>query len=161
MSFKILRAKTEDRYDIQNINIICLPENYDISIWNHCLSFDTSFIAKSGDKIVAYVLCGDNYDIYSIAVLPEYQNKGAGKLLLLHVLKDVRSRNMERIILQVRISNPAIRLYEKVGFTKDKILPKYYKDGEDGWKMVYKNDLFKRRDVKTNLFDLEDDFLLS
>jgi ribosomal-protein-alanine N-acetyltransferase len=43
----------------------------------------------------------------------------------------------DSIYLEVRISNiPAIRLYEKYGFRKARIIKGYYSDGEDAYVMV-------------------------
>ena len=48
------------------------------------------------------------------------------------------SYNSDAIYLEVRVSNePAIRLYEKLGYKKLGIIPFYYADGEDAF-LMYK-----------------------
>ncbi len=47
-----------------------------------------------------------------------------------------RARGIRRINLEVRVTNqPAITLYEALGFEKRKVLPQYYGDGEDAYLM--------------------------
>jgi len=67
--------------------------------------------------------------ITTIAVLPEYQNKGIAQQLL----QECESRMVvEKILLTVRKSNArAIRLYEKNGYFIQEIWKSYYIDGED------------------------------
>jgi ribosomal protein S18 acetylase RimI-like enzyme len=51
----------------------------------------------------------------SIAVLPRYRGKGAGTLLLTRLLGDAE-RMYKAISLSVSGDNPAVRLYERLGF---------------------------------------------
>lgn len=53
----------------------------------------------------------------AIAVVPEWQGQGIGTRLLTLVLDRVRS-NYPAISLSVRADNPAVHLYERVGFTR-------------------------------------------
>ena len=51
----------------------------------------------------------------AIATAPEHIGKGAGSLLLRHLLDAARGQH-QAIVLSVRASNPARRLYERCGF---------------------------------------------
>jgi ribosomal-protein-alanine N-acetyltransferase len=52
-----------------------------------------------------------------LAIHPDYQRQGLGKLLLYKLLKEAVQRQLERATLEVRISNQsAIALYEHFGF---------------------------------------------
>ena len=90
------------------------------------------------EKIVAYILWlkrKNHYRLYSLAILKDFQGKGLGKFLLEFSLNNLDKHIFE---LEVRVSNlPAIKLYEKFGFEKVKILEKFY-DDEDGIKMRLK-----------------------
>ena len=90
------------------------------------------------EKIVAYILWlkrKNFYRLYSFAILKEFQGKGIGKALLEHNLNIL---NKDIFELEVRVSNVnAIKLYEKFGFKKVKILNEFY-DDEDGIKMRLK-----------------------
>ncbi len=76
--------------------------------------------------------------LVSIAVREQYRRMGVGSRLLeetIGAMMDVYKT--DSIYLEVRISNtPAIRLYEKYGFRKARIIKGYYSDGEDAYVMV-------------------------
>ncbi len=78
--------------------------------------------------------------LVSIAVRPPYRRIGIGSKLLEETIKVMREfYKAESIYLEVRISNaPAIKLYEKFGFKKARIVKGYYADGEDAYIMVRK-----------------------
>ncbi len=74
--------------------------------------------------------------IYSIALLPEFRNKGLGSLILNEVVDYARKNHFYKVILEVRKSNvDLINWYVKHGFKVLKTIPDYYKIGEDGIKM--------------------------
>ena len=74
----------------------------------------------------------DELQILEVAVHPEYRARGLGYMLITRVLKETAAKNIARVILEVRVSNiPAIKLYEKCGFSKDGVRKRYYQDGED------------------------------
>lgn len=55
--------------------------------------------------------------ITTIAVHPEWRRRGLGEWTLLHLIGVARAGGAERVTLEVRVSNePAIQLYEKLGF---------------------------------------------
>ncbi|MBN1535628.1 MAG: GNAT family N-acetyltransferase [Anaerolineales bacterium] len=51
----------------------------------------------------------------SIALLPEYRGKGFGSQLMTHLFECVKSR-YGAICLSVSMNNPAMRLYQRMGF---------------------------------------------
>jgi len=67
--------------------------------------------------------------IATIAVLPGYQRRGIGTVLLNACEERTSGSNMR---LCVRASNPeAIRLYERSGYYHLRTWPQYYHDGEE------------------------------
>jgi len=75
--------------------------------------------------------------IMNLAIAPSFRGKGYGKLLLERGLAYLRSLGANCVELEVRVGNgPAIRLYEKYGFSIKERLPHYYRDGEDAYLMV-------------------------
>ena len=68
-----------------------------------------------------------------LAVHPNYQRQGLGKLLLYALLGQARKRLLEWATLEVKPSNQAaLSLYHKFGFTEVGRRRRYYKDtGED------------------------------
>lgn len=65
------------------------------------------------EKSTSYM--DDNTPELAIAVLPEYLGSGVGTLLLQHLLEAAKQR-YPRVVLSVRATNPAKRLYERMGF---------------------------------------------
>ena len=65
------------------------------------------------EKTTSYV--DDITPELAIAVLPEYLGGGVGTLLLQHLLEAAKQR-YPRVVLSVRATNPAKRLYERMGF---------------------------------------------
>jgi ribosomal protein S18 acetylase RimI-like enzyme len=65
------------------------------------------------DKTFSYI---DNFTPeLAIAVLPEYVGKGVGTQLLSYILETAREE-YSSVVLSVRATNPARRLYERMGF---------------------------------------------
>lgn len=74
--------------------------------------------------------------LYSICVLPAYQGRGLAAQYLAERMKTF-SPDYQKIGLEVRITNSrAYQLYTKAGFVVEKVLPHYYPDGEDAYRMV-------------------------
>ncbi len=53
---------------------------------------------------------------FSLAVLPEYRGRGIGTKLLQHYLEEVKQQGFRKVSLSVDASNPASKLYERLGF---------------------------------------------
>jgi ribosomal protein S18 acetylase RimI-like enzyme len=62
-----------------------------------------------------YGYVNDRTPELSIAVLSEYQTRGVGTRLLIHLLKNSQTR-YQAISLSVSSDNPAVRLYQRLGF---------------------------------------------
>lgn len=87
-------------------------------------------------RIVGYLglwFMVDEAHIVAIATHPEYRRRGIGERLLARALELAREREARTVTLEVRVSNlPAQRLYEKYGFRRVGMRPRYYTDtGED------------------------------
>jgi len=143
----------EDIPAVIQINRACLPENYPFSYFEYLVNNwpEICLVAKIDGKIVGYILTRveggfsafspirwrKKGHIISIAVLPEYRNKGIGSNLIKAVIDKLKSLyNASEVILEVRVSNPAQFLYERLGFKKVKVLRHYYSDGEDAYLMA-------------------------
>ncbi|XOB63131.1 GNAT family N-acetyltransferase [Campylobacterota bacterium DY0563] len=84
------------------------------------------------NQLVGYILWLKRkrfFRLYSLAVLEEFRKLGLATKLLDFSLEKLKKKDLQ---LEVRVSNEkAIKLYEKYGFKKVKILKKYY-ENEDG-----------------------------
>jgi ribosomal-protein-alanine N-acetyltransferase len=85
--------------------------------------------APLGFALVRSVL--DECELLLLAVSPLWRGRGIGEALLLDSLKTARQKGITSMNLEVRASNTAIRLYEKIGFEFVHRRPGYYR-GNDG-----------------------------
>ncbi|MCQ2819832.1 MAG: GNAT family N-acetyltransferase [archaeon] len=169
----IRRATIEDLLQMQQTNLVCLPENYQFKYYiYHYFSWPSLLhIAEESDgKIVGYVLSKLEDDeensqgiiqghITSISVLRTYRRLGlASKLMKKAIEMQQEYFDADYITLNVRVSNrPAFHLYHDVlGFDIINLEKSYYADGEDAYKMkkVYKPN---KDDEKTKVIELKDD----
>ena len=96
---------------------------------------------RSDGKPIAYVLgrlIAPEAEIYRIAVLPDYRQRGIGYRLLSYAVKTERGRGLECAFLEVREGNIAARaLYRAFGFSEMGKRKNYYKNPtEDAVVMV-------------------------
>ena len=85
--------------------------------------------APLGFALVRSVL--DECELLLLAVHPLWRGRGVGQTLLSDSLKTARRRGMRSMNLEVRSTNTAVTLYEKIGFEYVHRRPGYYR-GSDG-----------------------------
>ncbi|MEM1873754.1 MAG: GNAT family N-acetyltransferase [Acidilobaceae archaeon] len=99
-----------------------------------------SILARIADEVASYLTIEPQRvgHLVSIAVLAPYRGRGIGSRLLSESIRVVRDvYGAVSMYLEVRVSNTiAIRLYEKHGFRKARLIKSYYADGEDAYVMV-------------------------
>lgn len=90
---------------------------YLFSIIETCKSSSSEQGGQDGWTDLSFAPTGN---VYSLAVLPSFRGKGIGKKLLEESIRRLLEEGpCTSLWLNVRISNlPAIRLYEKLGFTR-------------------------------------------
>lgn len=98
--------------------------------------FTCYIVALEDTDIIGFAGCWISFDeaqVTNIAVTAIQRNKGCGKLLMEQMMCAAVARGVERMTLEVRPSNmPAIRLYERLGFSAVGVRKGYYQDnGED------------------------------
>ncbi|MCI4456914.1 MAG: ribosomal protein S18-alanine N-acetyltransferase [Desulfurococcaceae archaeon] len=152
--YKIREIDIEKDLDqVIKINMISLPEHYPEFFWREIAQMwqKIFLVAEIEGKIVGYMMNRIEYDegffkgdivrrghVISIAVLPEYRRRGIGRSLMIEGMRRMKEYyNADEVILEVRVSNtPAIELYKKLGFKVVRIIPRYYRDGEDAYLMA-------------------------
>jgi ribosomal-protein-alanine N-acetyltransferase len=96
---------------------------------------DTFLVAEQGGTVLGYISGITSWregHIVSVAVLPSWRRKDIASQLVQELCSIFKYQNKKRVKLEVRVSNtPAINLYEKLGFEKQKIVEDYYENGED------------------------------
>ena len=96
----------------------------------------TNLVAElSGDLVghAALLVVADEGHVTSVAVAPDHQRMGIGRVLLAALCRDAEHRGLVAMTLEVRVSNAAaIALYRRFGFAPSGVRPGYYADdGED------------------------------
>ena len=67
-------------------------------------------------------------DMMNLAVKPDYRRRGIGEALVLALVDGLKAQEVSSLTLEVRASNePAIALYEKLGFYQVGRRPGYYR----------------------------------
>ena len=84
----------------------------------------------------------DEVHITTIAVDPDYQSLGLGRLLLLLVADLSRQRQMKRLTLEVRESNRRAReIYRRMGFFEKAVRKRYYSDNREDAVVMWSEDI--------------------
>jgi ribosomal-protein-alanine N-acetyltransferase len=143
----------EDLNRVMAINFECLPENYSSSFYRELFSrFPETFIVAEADgDIQGYIMCRVErgfsklrtlsparlLHVVSIAVREPYRRRGIANALMHETMKrGAITYEATECYLEVRVGNDAaVKLYERLGFTKSKRNYGYYLDGEDAWVM--------------------------
>jgi ribosomal-protein-alanine N-acetyltransferase len=90
---------------------------------------------ESGEMVCGYVaiwLMVDQAHISSIAVRASHRRRGVGELLMIATIELAQSLNHNTVTLECRVSNNgAITLYEKYGFKRMGVRPRYYSDNQE------------------------------
>jgi ribosomal-protein-alanine N-acetyltransferase len=93
-------------------------------------------VPPDGEGVQGYAVCwmvADESHLLNIAVRPDARGKGVGRALLRECIRRGARGGSDRIHLEVRAGNgPALRMYEREGFSHVGYRKGYYTDtGED------------------------------
>jgi ribosomal-protein-alanine N-acetyltransferase len=94
-------------------------------------------VAEDGNTIVGYCgvfvpAPGIEADILTVAVLPAYRRKGIAREFMRQIEEYAAEREASAMMLEVELENePAIKLYESLGYMKISVRMDYYGPGKD------------------------------
>lgn len=152
--YRVRGFRSDDLNRVMLINTECLPENYSTFFYRDLYRrFPKTFVVAEADEdIQGYIMCrierglsklkslrpARHCHVVSIAVREPYRRRGIATSLMVEVMRNGRQEHSAtECFLEVRVSNDAaVRLYEKLGFSKVKRNFGYYLDGEDAWVMA-------------------------
>ena len=99
-----------------------------------------SFVSKHGETVTGWVCFGPTpctlgtFDIYWIAVAPQYQNKGIGKALIQYAMDSIKARNGRMAVIDTS-GNPRYestrQFYLKTGFAQEACIKDFYAPDDD------------------------------
>lgn len=73
-----------------------------------------------------------------LAVDPVHRGNGIGTQLVRFLVEEMQKKFAQEIVLETEITNAnALKLYEKLGFFRDKYLLRYYFNGSDAYRLKY------------------------
>lgn len=137
MSFKIIPFEDKHKEVVLNL----LSEIFQYRYTDEYLSTGISrkFVLTADNKVVGfleYEVLFDDAEIFMIAVHPDFQKKGLGKMLMEFCLKNLQKEGVKSVYLDVAANNTkAIDFYRKFGFYTVYIRKEYYRDGTDAYLM--------------------------
>lgn len=127
---------------ISSLTTTDLPRAYDIETRAHAFPWsEKTFATNQGerylnlrllvdDTMAAFAITQvvlDEATLFNIAVDPQWQRQGIGRMLLEHLISELEKRDVLTLWLEVRASNhAAIALYESLGFNEATIRRNYY-----------------------------------
>ena len=118
---QVARLETECFSDPWSLRSITSELNNPLSLW---------LVAVNENEVVGYIGSQsvlDEADMMNLAVSESYRRQKIGEKLVETLVDHLKQRDVKSITLEVRVSNePAIRLYEKLGFQQVGRRPKYY-----------------------------------
>lgn len=93
-------------------------------------------VADTDSGLVGYAglaLAGDTGDVMTVAVAPDRRRRGVGRMLVEGLLAHAAQQRLREVLLDVRADNePAVALYESLGFEAVSRRRDYYAAGVDG-----------------------------
>lgn len=131
------RSRPEDAQGIADIEDAVFPDPWSYRDIVDLISTEGAmcFSAVDGGRVIAYLigrLIAPEGEIYRVAVLPEYRQRGIAYRLLDYGMKTSRGAGLECTFLEVRSKNtPAIKLYTAYGFSEVGRRKNYYRDPTD------------------------------
>ncbi|HOI71644.1 MAG TPA: ribosomal protein S18-alanine N-acetyltransferase [Methanobacterium sp.] len=133
----IREFRRQDINRVLEIEEESFKDPYPVDILIDIFNLGAGFLVAEHDNIiVGYIIFWIRYEdeghIISIAVDEEHRRKDVGTQLVEAALKIFKRYNIDKIKLEVRISNKkAIDFYNNNGFIEKEVLKDYYEDYED------------------------------
>lgn len=132
MGFEIFPMTAEDIAQVAALEQACFSDPWPQSVLAHELENELSLwlVAKQGGEVLGYVGSQsvlDEADMMNLAVRETARRQGIAKALVSVLCRKLSEKGVQSLTLEVRDSNePAIRLYEALGFIQAGKRPNYY-----------------------------------
>ena len=143
MVFVINLKEEKELEEVANIQEKCFGKinkfsrNFLFNLWREFP--EGFFLAKNQEKVVGYGVLKKEKEkalIFSLAVLPEMQNKGIGKEILKKMIELAKRQNFKKVYLHTKETNfKAIAFYQKFNFNIIKLEKNFYSTGENAYLM--------------------------
>lgn len=147
MAFEITTMEAADIPQVAGIEKACFSDPWPESVLAQELENELSLwlVAKDGDTVLGYVGSQsvlDEADMMNLAVCAQARRQGIGRALVLALCARLHEKGITSLTLEVRESNePAIRLYESLGFAQVGRRPNYYFHPKEDARILRKDGL--------------------
>lgn len=125
----------DDLEAVMHLDQMCFGHGWNLSTWQSTLATSQFWVLELKKCICGFILgqiCLDEYELHKIAVNPEFQGQGYGKLLLQKQMDELAGFGVVRCFLEVRESNlSALALYASMKWQQIALRKSYYADGEN------------------------------
>ncbi|WP_253738898.1 ribosomal protein S18-alanine N-acetyltransferase [Halohasta salina] len=143
----VRQATRPDLLSIHRLEKRVFDEPWSYAVFEEFLGEPAFLVADLDGRLLGYVVADrtanngrDFGHVKDLAVDPEAQRNGIGRLLLRQAVSRLLVEGVVRIKLEVREHNTAARrLYAQEGFEPRKRIPRYYHDGEAALVLVYES----------------------
>ena len=132
MEFEIFPMTAEDIAQVAALEQACFSDPWPQSVLAHELENELSLwlVAKQDGEVLGYVGSQsvlDEADMMNLAMRETARRQGIAKALVSVLCRKLSEKGVQSLTLEVRDSNePAIRLYEALGFIQAGKRPNYY-----------------------------------
>jgi ribosomal-protein-alanine N-acetyltransferase len=136
-----------DLDDVQEIERACFTTPWSRAAFLNEIHFERSLFTtlKIGTRLIGYGgfwIVVDEIHISNIAIHPDYQRQGFGRMLLTHLLEEAVARGASQASLEVRRSNKAaLKLYDEFGFKVVTVRRSYYQDTKEDAFVMWNDDI--------------------
>ena len=145
MAFSISSAIAHHARALHALELRCFDgDQLGLASFNRLLkspSAEVLVITNDAEDIIGYalILTRKNsrwWRLYSVAIAPEYRGQGLSRKLMAEILTRASQAGAQGVRLEVKVNNhAAIELYRHYQFEVIDLLPAYYEDGSDGYRM--------------------------
>lgn len=133
--FRVTRMDVDDIPEAASLEREAFPDPWSEAMLGSGLAADSQIYfcarerngALAGYAAVMIVL--DEGELLRIGVAPGFRRQGVAAMLMERIFRTAKERKLAFMLLEVRKGNaPAIRLYEKYGFSPEGIRKNYYQN---------------------------------
>lgn len=141
-AFVVRDFQPDDVRELKALTHTALGEDYPRSLFLDIHGWwpDGFIVTSWQDEVIAFVAgivsAPGKARILMLAVREDLRSRGIGTSLVEEFTRRCRARGLRSIELEVRKSNQrAMEFYKRLGYTVRYLLPRFYTDGEDGYKV--------------------------
>ncbi len=112
---------------LATLHTLCFVDPWSEDNFRNILNLPTTFGIGDEKGFILYSDLGDDLEILTIAVHPDYRRKGIATNLIKELQNFAQKNQKGKIFLEVNVKNtPAVQLYLKNGFIQSGIRKNYY-----------------------------------